>query len=66
MFSRFQLTIADPYNVFDKEKYLIHYENSKLYLSLGLKLKQIHRALEFHQSQWLKQYLEFNTQKIIE
>ena len=52
MLSDYQLKIADLYNipisnvkklvpnVFDKEKYLIHYENSKLYLRLGLKLKK--------------------------
>ena len=45
---------------------MIHYENLKLYLKLGLKLKNIHRALDFNQSQWLKQYVEFNTQKRIE
>ena len=50
-------------NFFDKEKYVLRYENLKLYLRLGLKLKKIHRILEFNQSQWLKQYIEFNTQK---
>ena len=49
---------------FDKEKYLLHYEKLQLYLRLGL--KKIHRVLEFNQSQWLKQYVEFNTQKRIE
>ena len=38
-------------NIFDKGKYVIHYENLKLYLRLGLKLKKIHRVLEFNQSQ---------------
>ena len=53
-------------NFFDKERYVIHYENLKLYLRLGLKLKKIHRILEFNQSQWLKQYVDFNAQKRIE
>ena len=48
----------DP-NFFDKEKYVIHYESLQLYLRLEMKLKEIHRVLEFNQSQWLKQYVEF-------
>ena len=34
-----------------------------LYLRLALKLKRIHCILEFNQSQWLKQYVEFDTHK---
>ena len=48
---------------FDKEKYLLHYENLQLYLRLGLKLKQMHLILEFNLSQWLKLLVEFNKQK---
>ena len=51
-------------NFFDKEKYVIHYENVQLYLRLGLKLKK-DRVLEFNQSQWLKQCVELRTQKRI-
>ena len=44
-----------------KEKYVLHRENLKLYLSLGLKLKWIHRGIKFREKPWMKSYIELNT-----
>ena len=48
-------------NLWDKEKYIVHHENLKLYEELGLKVKKIHRGIKFREEPWMKSYIELNT-----
>jgi hypothetical protein len=49
-------------NLRDKNRYVLHYRNLQLYLSLGMRLKKIHRALKFTQSPWMEPYIRHNTE----
>ena len=46
----------------DKEKYVIHIRASKQTLNHGLKLKKVHRVIQFKQKAWLKPYIDMNTE----
>ena len=48
-------------NLWDKEKYIVHHENLKLYQELGLKIKKIHRGIKFREEPWMRSYIELNT-----
>ena len=49
-------------NLSNKKKYVIHVNSLKQVLNHGLKLKKIHRVIEFNQKEWLKPYIDMNTE----
>ena len=48
-------------NLYDKKRYVIHIADLYQALKHGLVLERIHRAIEFKQSAWMKEYIDFNT-----
>ena len=50
-------------NLGSNTNYVLYYRNLQLYLSLGMKLTKIHKLLKFKQSDWMKKYIDFKTQK---
>ena len=49
-------------NLMNKEKYVVHYRSLQLYLSLGMKVKKVHRILEFNEKPWMEPYIRLNTE----
>ena len=49
-------------NLSNKKKYVIHVNSLKQALTHGLKFKKIHRVIEFNQKEWLKPYIDMNTE----
>ena len=46
----------------DKNNYVVHYRNLQFYLKQGMKLKRVHRVLEFEQECWMEPYIRMNTE----
>ena len=49
-------------NLQPKIRYVLHYRNLQLYLSLGMQLTKVHKVLAFHQTPWMAPYIMKNTQ----
>ena len=47
-------------NLRNKKKYIVHIRSLKQALNPGLKLKKVHRIIEFNQEAWLKPYIDMN------
>ena len=46
----------------NKKRYVVHIKSLKQALNHGLKLKRVHRIIEFSQKAWLKPYIDMNTE----
>ena len=49
-------------NLRDKKKYVVHISILKQALDHEVKLKKVHRVIEFNQEAWLKKYIDMNTE----
>ena len=49
------------HNLYSKNRYIIHIRALEQALKHGLVSECIHRAIEFKQSAWMKEYIDFNT-----
>ena len=48
-------------NLRDKNNYVVHYKTLMQYLNLGMELKKIHRGIKFVECDFLKPYIDMNT-----
>ena len=46
----------------NKSRYVLHYRNLQLYLEQDMKPKKIHKILKFEQKDWMKPYINLNTE----
>ena len=49
-------------NLRNKKKYVVHGRSLKQALNHGLKLKKVHRIIEFNQEAWIKPCIDMNTE----
>lgn len=48
--------------LFNKKNYVIHYRMLQFALQQGMILRKIHQVMQFNQPQWLKSYIQLNTE----
>ena len=48
-------------NLYEKTEYIIHIRNLKQELSHGLVLRKVYRVIKFNQNNWLRPYIDMNT-----
>ena len=46
----------------NKKKHVVHIKSLKQALNHGLKLKRVHRIIEFNQKAWLKPFIDMNAE----
>ena len=49
-------------NFYSKEKYVIHHKALKTCIKYGVRITKIHRGIVFHESTWMKEYIDKNTE----
>ena len=62
---KYEIKVVDVKRLIPNLDTKTYYRNLQFYLSLGMKLNKTHRVLKFKQSDWMRKYIEFNTEKII-
>ena len=46
----------------EDKNYVVHYKNLRFYLTQEMRLKNVHRVIEFHQEPWMEPYIRMNTE----
>ena len=45
-----------------RKNYVVHYQNLRQYLEMGMKITDVHRGISFYQSPWMEPYIRKNTE----